>query len=112
MSCLWKLFQRKTPNPTRQTSNADIRITSPLYLDTFPNDTVTLQAIEAVLIDNLISIHYKLERVKENVTYSLNRGHSSKVKDALAKRAVLTEQKKIYEARLARVQLRLTVSNS
>jgi hypothetical protein len=102
MSCIWNLFRKKN-NP----SITDLRIRNPLNLDEVPDDIHMLRAIEATLIDNLISIHYILEQSKENVKYLIQKGYTQRLQDAIAQRTVAMERKRVLESRLQRIQARL-----
>lgn len=107
MSCIWTCFT-KTRAPQPKILKDSRILSNPLNLGDIPyTDSVTLRAMEGALMDNLISIHYKLEETKENIKYTLQKGPSERVKENLGRRAVLTERKRIFEARLARVQAKL-----
>lgn len=108
MSCIWKLFQGKKS----KSSHSDLRIQNPLNLDEVPDDINSLKALEGVLMDNLISLHYKLEQTKQNIKYLVQTGRSNRLKDTLAKRAFLTERKRVLEIHLQKVQIRLTEMNN
>ena len=105
MSCLWKLFSKKQPE--RPKVLTDSKVKNPLNLDMIYDDLVTLQAMESALISNLVSIHYNLEETKKRVAIEFQKGHSQAAKDALAKRVMLAERKKLFETRLQRVQTKL-----
>ena len=100
MSCIWRLFAKKE-------KHSDVRIQNPLYLNDIPDDIITLRAIEATIIDNLISIHYKIDEIKKKIAYEFQNGHSNSAKEALAWRAYLAERKRFFETRLARVQQKM-----
>lgn len=100
MWCIFTIFQKKK----KENRLLDSRIENPLNLDELPDDLTHLKAIESVLIDYLISIHYEIEKAKQLVGKEFRKGSSDKARGALANRLLLSEKKKLFERRLERVQ--------
>ncbi len=103
MSCLFKLFKSKAkPN------QPDLRIiTTPLNLDEIPENPLYLRALEATLLDTLVSIHYQLEDTKAKIRASSTTRSIEETNQLLAKRYTLTEKKKLFLTRLEKVKLKI-----
>ncbi len=106
MSCLWKFFSKKQRKNT-PIILSDSNVSNPLNLDELSDDITVLKATEFALIKSLVSIHYTLEESKKRVATEFRKGSSKKAQNALAKRVILGEQKKLFEGRLQRVQAKL-----
>ena len=108
MSCLWSCFASKPKRTLGPRILSDPKISNPLNLDDIVySDSATLKAMEHALVDHLILIETHLTETKKIISTEFRRGASKRAHDALAKRVVLTERKKIYEARLERVRAKL-----
>ena len=105
MSCIWNLFSKKEKLPKRKPT--DSRVQNPLNQDVAYADKLTLESMEAALLQNLVSLHYKLEEAKERVRIEFQKGSSPAAKEALARRTLLAERKKLLETRLKNVQEKL-----
>jgi hypothetical protein len=101
MSCLFKLFRKKQrPEPEFQSVN-------PLNLDEFPDTRMELEAFEGALVDTLVSIHYRILQMKENIRDAIQMGYSNRARDSIARLTVLKEKKQICEKRLDTVRKKL-----
>ncbi len=108
MSCLWTCFQSKKPSKSLGPRIlSDPKMVNPLHLEPIPNDIPTLQAMEHAIIENLLLIDNRLVEAKKRVADEFRKGASSRAQDALAKRAVLAERKRLYESKLQKIQSQL-----
>lgn len=99
-------FQKKKVEKPIVISDPKVQ-TNPLNLDELPETLHDLQIMEGALISHLVSLHYKLEETKGQLSRSFQKGDSLRGKEALAKRVVLTDKKRLFEKRLERVQVRI-----
>lgn len=105
MSCLWKLFTKQ--KPVKKEIDSNLRIINPLNLDELPDSVVELRAHEGAIIDQLISIHYQLQSVKQKLQSLMKHGSNESVRHLLGKKMMLIEKRKMLERRLQKIQEKL-----
>lgn len=102
----WKLCQNKPPAEVPRRVS-DERIENPLQLDYDSNDTITLKALEAAIIDSLIAVHYGIEDAKHKLASYMRSGSTDQVRAFLAKKTHLLDKKFMLEQKLAKIQAKL-----
>ena len=106
MSCIWKIFSGKTKSK-KPMILTDTKVQNPLYLDEMPINEIELNAWEAALIDNLVSIHYKIEETKIKIANEFQAGRTDRARALIAKNSYLLERKMLFENRLEKVRKNL-----
>ena len=96
---------RKRNQPPKILS--DVKIENPLLLEEMPSSLIELRALEAVLIDRLVSLHYIIEETKQNVGSAFREGSTDQARSLIAKKTVLLDKKFILEKKLQKVQAKL-----
>ncbi len=85
----------------------DTKVQNPLYLDEMPASEIELIAWEGALIDQLVSLHYKIEETKIKIGKEFRSGRTDRARALIAKNSYLLERKMLYENRLERVRKNL-----
>lgn len=106
MFCLWNLCWSQ-PTPQKPLVISDPKVVNPLYLEELPTTEIELKAFEGALIQNLISIHYKIEEIKKKVANEFRNGKTDQARALIAKKSHLLERKMFFEKRLEKVQKNL-----
>ncbi len=105
MSCLWTCWKKQTP--LKPIVLQDTKIENPLHLEAIPSTSVELKAWEGALIDQLVSVHYKIEETKYKIGNEFRAGRTDRARALIAKNSYLLERKLLFEQRLQRVQKKL-----
>lgn len=102
----WKLCQgkQKVINPSVMPA---IKVENPLQLDYDSSDKLTLKALEAVIIDSLITVHYGIEDAKHKLAIQMRSGSTDQVRAFLARKTHLLDKKFMLEQKLEKVQAKL-----
>jgi hypothetical protein len=83
---------------------SDPKVVNPLYLEELPNTYTELKAYEGAFIENLISLHYKIEETKKKLGVEFRSGRTDRARALIAKNSYLLERKMFFEKRLEKVQ--------
>ncbi len=102
MSCLWTCWSN--PKLREPIVVSDPKVMNPLYLEELPNTFTELRAYEGAFIENLISLHYKIEETKQKVANEFRSGRTDRARALIAKNSYLLERKMFFEKRLEKVQ--------
>ena len=82
----------------------DPKVVNPLYLEELPNTLTELKVYEGAFIENLISLHYKIEETKQKLGKEFRSGRTDRARALIAKNSYLMERKMFFEKRLEKVQ--------
>jgi len=102
MSCLWTCWS--DPKPRKPIVISDPKVVNPLYLEELPNTLSELRVYEGVIINNLISLHYKIEETKKKLGVEFRSGRTDRARALIAKNSYIMERKMFLEKKLEKVQ--------
>jgi hypothetical protein len=77
---------------------------TPTLLEELPDSLLVLRAMEATLIDLLISFHYRLDVLKKDMMLAFEKGTTTKATTLWTERTALYKKKKRFETSLLKVQ--------
>jgi hypothetical protein len=83
---------------------SDPKVVNPLYLEELPNTLSELRVYEGVIINNLISLHYKIEETKKKLGVEFRSGRTDRARALIAKNSYIMERKMFLEKKLEKVQ--------
>lgn len=82
-------------------------ILTPIMLQELPDSLVLLRAMEATVIDLLISFHYRLDTLKTQMLLAFEKETTTKATNIWTERTAMYKKKKDFERHLENIQQKI-----
>ena len=86
---------------------AETTVLTPTMLEDLPDSLFLLRAMEATVIDLLISFHYRLDALKTQMMLAFEKGTTTNATNLWTERSAMYKKKRDFERHLEKIQQKI-----